>query len=67
MAKSPLGGIKIIEYGEVISAPYCSKLMAGLGAEVIKVEKPVAGIKPEVTGHSPTIRMILRRAVCFYL
>jgi len=29
-----------VEYGSFISAPYCSKLMADLGAEVIKVEEP---------------------------
>ena len=37
-------GIKVLEYGEFISAPYCCKLMADLGAEVIKVEiAPLGG------------------------
>jgi crotonobetainyl-CoA:carnitine CoA-transferase CaiB-like acyl-CoA transferase len=36
----PLSGVKLIEWGEFISAPYCSRLLADLGADVIKVESP---------------------------
>ena len=43
MSTRPFAGLKVIEYGEYISAPYCTRLLAGLGAEVIKVEKPVTG------------------------
>ena len=53
MIKRPLGGLKVIEYGEVISAPYCTKLMAGLGTEVIKVEKPGIGDKARSNGPFP--------------
>lgn len=38
-----LSDLKILEYGQLASAPYCAKLMADLGAEVIKVEHPGAG------------------------
>ena len=34
-----LGGIRIVEWGDFISAPYCTKLLADLGAEVVKVER----------------------------
>lgn len=36
----PLSDLKVVEYGEYISAPYCAKLLADLGAEVLKVEPP---------------------------
>ena len=36
----PLNGIKIIEFAEMVSGPYCGKLLADMGAEVIKVELP---------------------------
>jgi crotonobetainyl-CoA:carnitine CoA-transferase CaiB-like acyl-CoA transferase len=38
-----LSSLKIVEVGEMVSAPYATKLMADLGAEVIKVERPVVG------------------------
>jgi len=41
--KAALDDIRIVEYGENISAPYCSKLLADMGAEVIKIEKPIVG------------------------
>jgi CoA:oxalate CoA-transferase len=43
--KSPtaLKGVKILEYCTTISGAYCAKLMADLGAEVIKIEAPGTG------------------------
>ncbi|MCX8073509.1 MAG: CoA transferase [Candidatus Binatia bacterium] len=36
----PLGGLKIVECGGLVSAAYASKLFADLGAAVIKIEPP---------------------------
>ncbi|MDD5127859.1 MAG: CoA transferase [Dehalococcoidales bacterium] len=41
--KLALKDVKIIEFGEMICIPYCGKLLADLGAEVIKIEKPGVG------------------------
>ena len=38
-----LDGVKVIEYGNLISAPFCAKILADMGAEVIKIEKPCCG------------------------
>ena len=38
-----LDGAKIVEYGNLISAPFCAKILADLGAEVIKIEEPYRG------------------------
>jgi crotonobetainyl-CoA:carnitine CoA-transferase CaiB-like acyl-CoA transferase len=36
----PLVGLKILEIGHYIAAPFCTRILADLGAEVIKVEPP---------------------------
>jgi benzylsuccinate CoA-transferase BbsF subunit len=35
-----LDGIRVIELGQMVSAPYCARLFADFGADVIKVEPP---------------------------
>jgi benzylsuccinate CoA-transferase BbsF subunit len=40
MRDGALAGIKVIELGQRVSAPYCAKLFADYGADVIKVEPP---------------------------
>jgi crotonobetainyl-CoA:carnitine CoA-transferase CaiB-like acyl-CoA transferase len=52
----PLSGVRVIEFGNLVAAPYCGMLLADLGAEVVKVE-PVTGdlareIGPFVNGES---------------
>lgn len=36
----PLKGIKVIEFTNILSGPFCGMLLADMGADVIKVEKP---------------------------
>ena len=40
MANKVLSDLKVLELGSGISASYCSKALADLGAEVIKIEPP---------------------------
>lgn len=43
MKSKPLAGIRILELGAYISAPYAGSLLCALGAEVVKVEPPKGG------------------------
>jgi CoA:oxalate CoA-transferase len=40
VAEGLLSGVRVIEYCSFVSGPYCTKLFADLGAEVIKIEPP---------------------------
>lgn len=42
----PLSGIKVLEFCQVLSGPFCGMLMADLGADVIKLERPRWEILP---------------------
>ncbi len=39
----PLSGIKVVELARILAGPWCGQLLADLGAEVVKVERPGAG------------------------
>jgi len=39
----PLSGLKVIELGQLIAGPFAAKTLADFGAEVIKIETPIAG------------------------
>jgi len=40
---APLAGLRVIDVGTRISAPFCAGLLGEMGAEVIKVEQPEGG------------------------
>jgi CoA:oxalate CoA-transferase len=42
-ARGPLSGIVVIDLSRILAGPYCTMLMAEMGARVIKVEPPGGG------------------------
>ena len=49
----PLSGVRVIEWGSLVSAPFCGKALGELGADVIKIEPPVTGEAGRYRGPYP--------------
>jgi len=47
----PLAGIRVIELGSSVAAPYAALVLAELGADIVKVEKP--GVGDDARGWGP--------------
>jgi formyl-CoA transferase len=43
MNSRPLAGLKVVELGALIAGPFCAKILAEFGADVIKIEPPPHG------------------------
>ncbi len=39
----PLAGVRVVEFGTLIAGPFCTRILAEFGAEVIKIEAPGEG------------------------
>ncbi len=53
MTDGALEGVKVLEYARMVSGPYCAKLLADLGAEVVKIEQPSLGDPARRRGPFP--------------
>ena len=53
MPKKALANAKVVEWAQLVSGPYCSKLLADLGADVIKIEPPKIGDEARKRGPFP--------------
>jgi len=61
----PLKGMKVIELAHIMAGPVCGLMLADMGADVIKVEKPNGDdsrrfVPPDIEGESAAYMMMNR-------
>src|SRR5262249_22645484 len=65
-ATGPLSGLLVADFSRVLAGPYCTMLLADLGADVIKVESPAGDdtrrwTPPETADGVSTYYMAINR------
>ena len=63
--KGPLDGVKVVELAHIMAGPVCGLMLADMGADVVKVEKPQGDdtrrfLPPEIGGESSAFMMMNR-------
>lgn len=64
-APGPLAGIRVVELAHIMAGPVCGLMLADMGADVVKVEKPAGDdtrrmVPPSIEGESAAYLMMNR-------
>jgi alpha-methylacyl-CoA racemase len=57
MPKGPLSGIRVLELAGIGPVPFCGMLLADMGAEILRVDRPNPGLR---SGRNPRLDLMSR-------
>ena len=61
-----LDGINVLDLSEGIAGPFCAKLLADLGANTVKVERPDQGDMSRSLGPFPNAQPDIEKSASFF-
>src|ERR1700721_4151511 len=60
-ARGPLAGVRIVEIAGLGAGPFCGMMLADMGADVVRVDRPITPSDGGVPGRNPrSIALALR-------
>ena len=59
-AAPPLEGLRILEFAGLGPGPFAGMMLADMGAEVIRIDRPGGGVSPTVGAADPTLDYLAR-------
>jgi crotonobetainyl-CoA:carnitine CoA-transferase CaiB-like acyl-CoA transferase len=51
--RPPLEGVRVLDFTHIIAGPYCTMMLADMGADVVKIERPNVGDDLRHIGRYP--------------
>jgi crotonobetainyl-CoA:carnitine CoA-transferase CaiB-like acyl-CoA transferase len=65
LAGGAFEGVRVVEFAGMVSGPYCGKLLADMGADMVKVEEPPGGDLARARGPFPDDKPHPERSALF--